>query len=436
MADSSNARPGGYFHRIVASSNSGARSDRVENRSSGLPVIGLFESLVPPWLPATEMTSDWRQTNAPSSPAPDEGVRPQDVDVTNPSLGWGEEGPLSGGRPGLHASAVYFGEPAFPRSDPKAVGSASESSCDTHVEGIGHTEVVHASGPTAPSSTDCIESGVSKRPESHQVLLNGSKVERYVDAKDRRQPAALSRDRDPSGPGRSGLGNDRAGLPPPSSLENPLVEAPSVTLPEAVRALAPQVSGGAQASSPPKQRAAERQSAPGETVAAPHRHPGVASALSRSPSGDRDPSVGDRVAVDAGPNQTPSGAGPDSLVKPIRPNASAQTPPSSYAPERVHAAPPALAAAVPNAPRPEPPPTIPLVGPVLKAEPLRPLPRDDRPRWGRADARQAPEPASEPQVRIGCIDVIIESPPAPPQAAPPSSHGTFGMASRYYLKGL
>jgi hypothetical protein len=127
----------------------------------------------------------------------------------------GEEGPLSGGFSGLNKKSVDFGESSFSRSGADAVGSASESSYDTHVGSMKHTEVGHASGHELSSSIDRIKSGVSKPPESNPVLFLGSRVERSVDVKDRRQQAALSHDHGKRGIGPGGLDNDRAGLPPP-----------------------------------------------------------------------------------------------------------------------------------------------------------------------------------------------------------------------------
>lgn len=224
MPEQTGIQQDGFFQRIIESANSGRVQDAEAAGSGGVfshmgdPLQGLgdpFLAVDPMADGRTELTTWGFDDPRPSG----------DVSARFQESWCGEEGPLSGVAPGLNETVDHFGVSANSRSDPKAVGSASESSRDTHVEGIEHTEVGHASGHLMSSSTGRIESGVSKPPESHQVLFKGSKVVRYADAKGWRQQAVPSHGHGDRGLGQSGQDDDRAGLPPPSLFQHDPADA-------------------------------------------------------------------------------------------------------------------------------------------------------------------------------------------------------------------
>jgi hypothetical protein len=371
----------------------------------------------------------------------------------------GERGPLSGGFSGS-------------RSGADAVGSAIESSWDTHVGSIEHMEVGHASGLELPSSTDCIESGVSKPPESNQVMFFGSKVERYVDVKDRGKQAMLSQDHEKHGMGPNGLDNESVGLPPPSS--NPVdTEQPNAATVKASDTAEIETASAAQkgqttSASDPGDRSSQKQRltaidtegiqiSSGHHVSAPKPGFKGANRFDRPPSSlfDPAPSQQGSPARIPGPKDLAAGraAAAENTKSPIKARWVAKTGDDGLEPHRTsssgaeiqhsdNAAPPQISEAdtlVKRAHIRRPSKKMPLIVRAETDSRPKPLsPADSQPlSWFKPQTTPQPKmPPGDPQVQIGHIDVIVQTPQTIPKSDPKISSGLSDFASRYYLKGL
>ena len=380
----------------------------------------------------------------------------------------GEEGPLSGGRFGLNEKGIDFGESSISRSDAEAVGSVSKSSCDPHVGSIEHTEVGHTSGHNVSSSTDRIESGVLKKPESHQVLFSGNKVERYVDEKDRRQQAALSQDHGERGLGRQGLDNDRAGLPPPFfhptggpatarngvSSQSGRSPVAGTQRPEKLPIDGPGPSpqrrsgDGDTGGNDPYESPLESNTSPMPHGAATSPRPTVLQ-VAPAPFPKTTPGKNPLPSHDAsaGPVMPPAVAspvqtGPDLHVSIQPQEPRPKVPSGSHSMRDDKPVRPQYEAPEPLSNRPADPDTLrdtPLPAPPQAERSWTPPPdHRQRPDRVRPDVPpKQPAPADDPQVRIGHIDVILQTPQqGDAHKAAAASAGASGFASRYYLKGL
>jgi hypothetical protein len=323
-----------------------------------------------------------------------------------------------------------------------------------------------------PSSTDCIESGVSKTSGSNQESFFGSKVERYFDIKDRGQQAALSQDHGKRGIGPNGLDNDRNGPPPPSS--NPVdTEQPNAATVKASDTAEIETASAAQkgkttsASEPGDRSSQKRRSTTIDTegikISSGHHasapKPGFkrANRFDRPPSSLSDPAPSQQgsPARIPGPADLAQGraAAAENTESPIKAPSTAKTGDDGQEPHRKsssgaqiqhsdNAARPQISEAdthVKRAPIRRQSKKKPL---IVRAETdgrPKPLsPADSQPlSWFKPQTSPQPKmPPGDPQVQIGHIDVIVQTPQTIPKSDPKRSSDLSGFASRYYLKGL